>query len=83
MMLGLPVHRRRARYRRHRVLQFGRAVGGAAHFAVVAVLIQRTAPGTFALDEAVRQEQVFHRVVQLRNRLDFDQAGFLQAQIDG
>ena len=81
-MLGILVHRRRPRHCRHRVLQFGRAVGRAAHLAVVAVLIQRAALGAFTLDEAVRQEQVFHRVVQLGDGLSFDQAGFLQPQVD-
>ncbi len=82
MVLGIPVHRRRPRYCRQRILQVGRAVGGAAGLAVVAVLVRRAALRTFALDEAVRQEHVLHRVVQLRDRLHLDESGVLQRKIN-
>jgi hypothetical protein len=62
--------------------QVGRRIGGAADFAVVAVLVLGVALGALALDEAVRQEQLLDRVVILLDGADFDQAGGAQLQVD-
>ncbi|EEG23637.1 hypothetical protein EIKCOROL_01712 [Eikenella corrodens ATCC 23834] len=48
-----------------RVNQFGRGIGRAADFAVVAVLVLGVAFGAFAFDEAVGQEHLFFGVEQL------------------
>ena len=63
--------------------QVGRLIGGAADFAVVAVLVPGVALWAFTLDEAIRQEHLFNRVVILLDRANFDQAGFFQPGIDG
>ena len=82
MVLRRLAHGRRAAYRRVGVLEFGRAVGGAALLAAVTVLVGRSALGALALHKAVRQEHLFDRVVELLDRTQFDQAGGLEAAID-
>ncbi|EFC53437.1 hypothetical protein NEISUBOT_03440 [Neisseria subflava NJ9703] len=52
-------------YRGIRVNQFGRGIGRAANFAVVAVLVLSVAFGAFAFDEAVGQEHLFFGVEKL------------------
>ena len=59
--------------------QLRRGIGGAAHFTVVAVLVFGLALGAGALDETVRQEHAFLRVVELGNGLLDDIAGVLVA----
>jgi hypothetical protein len=67
---------------RIRLYQVGGCIGGAAGFAVVTVLILGPALRALALDEAVRQEELFDRVVILFDGPRFDQAGGTQFQID-
>ncbi|EFE48717.1 hypothetical protein NEIELOOT_02693 [Neisseria elongata subsp. glycolytica ATCC 29315] len=55
-----------------RVNQFGRGIGRAADFAVVAVLVLGVAFGAFAFDEAVGQEHLFFRVEKLLDNAAFD-----------
>ncbi len=64
-VLGITHHRRGAGYHGFRLNQFGRAVGRAADFAVIAVLIRGFTFWTGAFDETVRQEHAFFRIVQL------------------
>jgi hypothetical protein len=71
-----------AGHHRIRVLQFGRRIGGAAHFARVAVLVLRAALRALALDEAVRQEHFLHRIVELLDRTLRDQIGGFQLAVD-
>ncbi|MNV17558.1 hypothetical protein D3C71_1083510 [compost metagenome] len=61
--------------------QVGRAVGGAADFAVVAVLVGRLALGAGALDVAIRQEHALGRVIELRHRAAADMAGGVELVI--
>ena len=65
-----------------RVDQIGGHVGCAAYFAVVAILILGVALGTFAFDEAIRQEHIFDRVVELFDGADFDQIFSLQLAVN-
>src|SRR5690606_36233058 len=62
---GFLAHRRGPGNGRAGIEQIGGGVGGAAGFAVVAVLVVGLALGTGALDVAVGEEQVFFRVVGL------------------
>jgi len=62
-MFGMTQFRLGAGNRRERIDQVGRRIGGTAGFAVVAILILGAAFRALALDEAVRQEQLFDRVV--------------------
>jgi hypothetical protein len=62
--------------------QVGRRIGGAAHFAVVAVLVLGVALRAFALDEAVGQEQLLDRVVILLDGARLDQPGAAQLAVD-
>ena len=63
-----------------RVDQFGRGIGRAADFAVVAVLVLGVAFGAFAFDEAVGQEHLFFGVEKLLDDAAFDFAiGFQRA----
>ena len=75
-------HGRGAGNGRTRVDQFGRGIGGAADFAVVAVLVFGFAARTGALDEAVGQEHVFFRVVGLGDAAGGDMPVLLQLLID-
>ena len=68
--------------RRIRVLQVGRRVDRAAGLAGVAVLVGGAAPGTLALDVAVRQEHRLHRVEELLHLADVDQPGVGQREVD-
>ena len=79
---GRLANRRGARDHRVRVQQVGGRVGRAADFARVAVLVLRAALRAFALDEAVRQEHFLDRVIRLFDVARFDQALFLQGEID-
>ena len=63
--------------------QIGRRIHGAAHFAVVAILVFGVAVGAFALDEAVGQEHALGRIEELLDGAGFDQAGGLQVFVDG
>ena len=73
-------HRSRAGDGRIRVLQVGRRVEDAAGFARVGVLVLRPALRAFALDVAIRQEHLLHRVVELLDRFRRDQRGHAIAQ---
>ena len=81
-MLRAFQHRRRARQRRIRLDQIGRAVDLAADLAVVAVLVLGVAVRAFALDEAVRQEHVLLGVEELLDGAALDQAVGLQVAVD-
>ena len=82
-VLRFLLHRRGAGDHGDRVLEIGGRVGGATDLATVAVLIRRAAAGAFALDEAVRQEHLFHRIVGLLDDPGADVAAVLQAPVDG
>ena len=82
-VLRVLLHRGRAGHRRHRVDQVGRRVGGAAHLAVVAVLVECAALGTNALDEAIGQEHLRLGIVGLRDRAARDMTGVAVALVDG
>ena len=75
-------HRGRAGEHRERVDQFGRLVGGAAHFAVVAILVLGVTDRAFALDVAVGQEHALGGVVEAVDGLGDDQAGIAQLAVD-
>src|SRR5690606_29403000 len=64
------------------VLQLGGGVTRAAHFAVVAVLVLGAALRALALDIAVGQEHLLHRVVELLNRAAGDQATLFQRTVN-
>ncbi len=66
-VLGVFEYRHGAGNRRARVFQLGGRVGGAAFFAVVAVLVFSAAFGAGALNETVGQEHAFFRVEILRH----------------
>ncbi len=82
IVVGLAQLRPGAGDGRVRVLQFGRRVGGAAGLAVVAVLVLGAALRALALDEAVGQEHLLDRVVELLDGAHLDQAGRLELQVD-
>ena len=67
--------RLRAGHDRVRLDQVGRVVGLAADLAGVAVLVLAVAVRAFALDEAVRQEHLLDRIVELLDRPRFGVAG--------
>ena len=68
---------------RIRLDQLGRRIDGAAHFAVVAVLVLGVAVGALALDEAVGQEHARLRIEELLDGARLDQARRLQVRVDG
>ena len=72
----------RTREGRVGVHDFGRRVDRRALFAVVAVLVGRAATRAGALDEAVGEEHVLLRVVELFDFLRVDEARVLKAQVD-
>jgi hypothetical protein len=75
VVLGGAQHRLGAGDGRVGVLEVGGRVGGAADLAVVAVLVLGAALGAFALDEAVGQEHVLDRVVELLDGAGVDEPG--------
>ena len=82
VMLGRLADRRRTRHGRVRILEIGRRVGRAAHFAGVAVLVLRAALGALALDVAVRQEHLLHRIVELLHLAPDDQSLRVEGAVD-
>ena len=82
-MVGTAQLRFCARHGGIRCYQFGRGVGRAANFAVVAVLVAGVALRAFALDEAIRQEHVSDGVVKLLDGTHFDQAFVSERAIEG
>ena len=83
VMFGFFGDRRHARQRRHGILQFGRRVGGAAHFTAVAVLVLGPALRALALDEPVGQEHLLDRIVRLLDHAPGDMPGIAQTCIYG
>ena len=81
-MLGIAQLGRCAGDDRLRFLEFGRRVGRAAVFAVVAVLVGRAAVRADALDVAVGQEHALVRVVELLHRAMADMAVGLERRVD-
>ena len=75
-------YRRSARNHRFRLDQFSRAVGRAADFAVIAVLIRGFTFRAGAFHKTVRQEHAFFRIVQLRDGAVFNKTVFFQARVD-
>ncbi len=75
-------HRRCARQRRIRIPEIGRCVDGAAVLAGVAVLVLRAALRALALDVAVGEEHLLHRVEVLFDRLRIGQARGLELPVD-
>ena len=57
-------------------MSVGRQVGRAADLAGIPVLVLGVATRAFALDEAVREEHRLHRIVELLDRADVDEALF-------
>ena len=81
-VLGGLEHRRGAGQRRVRILEIGRRVDRAAVLARVAVLVLRPAHRALALDVAVRQEHLLHRIEELLDRARVDQARGLELAVD-
>ena len=81
-VLGVTHHRRGAGNHGFRLDKLGRAVGRAAHFAVIAILVRGFTFRTGAFDEAVRQEHAFFRIVQLRDGAVFDKTVLFQTGVD-
>ena len=81
-VLGVTHHRRRAGDHGLRFDKLGRAVGCAAHFAVIAVLVRGFTFRTGAFDETVRQEHAFFRIVQLRDGAVFNETVLFQTGVD-
>ena len=65
-----------------RINQFGRGIGRAADFAVVAVLVVGVAFGAFAFDEAVGQEHLFFGVEKLLDDAAFNFAVGFQRTVN-
>jgi hypothetical protein len=83
VVLGGLQHRLGAGDGRVRVLQLGGGIGRTTGLAVVAVLIRRAALGALALDEAVGQEHLLHRIVELLDGPGVDEPGAVaQAGVD-
>ncbi len=82
VVLGVLAHRCGAGHGGHGIDQVGRAVGGAAGLAGIAVLILGVALRAFALDEAVRQEHLLDRIVELLDGARLDQALVLEFVVD-
>ncbi len=81
-VLGGLQHRRGAGQRRVRVLEVGRRIDRAAVLAGVAVLVLRAAHRALALDVAVRQEHLLHRIEELLDRARVDEARGLELAVD-
>ncbi len=81
-VLGLPQHGLGAGEGRVRVLEVGRGVDRAAVLAGVAVLVLGAAFRALALDVAVGEEHLLHRVEELLDGLRVDEAGLLQGEED-
>lgn len=81
-VLGLLEHRSGAGDRRLRILQVGGRVGGAAFFAVIAVLVLGAAFRAGALDEAVGQEHFLVRVEVLGDGASGNVPGVPQLEVD-
>jgi hypothetical protein len=81
-VLRIAQLRRGAAEHRARFLQIGRRVGGAAVFAVVAVLVGRAAIRADALDVAVGQEHALRRIVELRDAAPRDVAARIERGVD-
>jgi len=82
VMVGIAQFRLGAGHGGIGVLEVGGRVGRTAGLAVVAVLVLGAALGTFALDEAIRQEHVLDRVVILLNGAYLDQVLDLERAVD-
>ena len=82
IMLGGLDHRPGAGDGGIRVDQFGRGIGAAADFAIVAVLVFGLAFGAATLDKTVGQKQAFFRVVELFDLAFGDMAVVAQAGVD-
>ncbi len=82
VMLGGAHFRARAGDHRVRVLEVGRCVGGAAVFAVVAILIRRAAFWALALDVTIGQEHCLDRIVELLDRACADRTAHAQRGVD-
>jgi len=74
-MLGFALHRRHARDRRNRILEFSRRIGGAASLAAVTILIGRPTARTGTTNEAIRQEHRLARIIGLLDGAPLDMAG--------
>ncbi len=81
-MFGVAHYRRRARNDGFRLDKFGRAVGCAADFTVIAVLIRRFTFRAGAFNETVRQEHAFFRIVKLGDSTVLNKTVLLQARIN-
>jgi len=81
-VLGILEHRGGAGDCRAWILQLGGLVGGAAFFAIVAVLIFGRAAGAGALDEAVGEEHALLGIEILGHRAGGNVPGIAQAGVD-
>ena len=81
-MIRFLAHRGRAGDRGIGPHQVGGGIGRAADFAGIPVLVLRPALRAFALDVAVRQEHLLHRIVELLDGTDVDQPRRLQLAVD-
>ena len=64
------------------MLEVGRGVDGAAHLAIVAILILGAALGAFAFDEAIGQEHALVGIKKLLDRALNDQTFLAQSLVD-
>ena len=81
-VLGLALLRDGPGDRRARVLQLIGRVTRPARLAVVAILVRGAALGALALDEAIRQEHLLHRVIGLGDGAPGNVAGVAVTLVD-
>ena len=82
-MLAAFEHGRGSTQGRVGLVQLGGAVNGAAHFAVIAILVGSAAFGALPFDETVGQEHAFFGVVKLLDDAAFNQASGFEVAVDG
>ncbi|MNB92829.1 hypothetical protein D3C75_399410 [compost metagenome] len=81
-VFGITHFRRRAGDHGLWLNQLSRAVGRAAHFAVISILIRCLTFRAGAFHKTVRQEHAFFRIVELRDGAVFDKTVLFQAGVD-
>ena len=81
-MLRVAHHRRSAGNHGFRLDKLGRAIGRAAHFAVIAVLIWRLTFRAGAFYKTIRQEHAFFWIVELRDGAVLNETVLFQAGVN-
>ena len=82
IVLRLALHRDRAGEGGNRVLEIAGCIGRPADLAGISVLIGGATAWTFALDEAVGQEHILHRVVGLADGASGNVASIAQSGVN-